>query len=318
MTKISPNSLVIIKPREVDQEINLIRGEVYFRKAKIQTPAAILNPQKDGLYKAVVGDDKSTSIEVFEGKVDVEDTEGRGKIVLSKGFSSKIELGKLPMKPFEITLPDAGQIKAIKKEITLPPNFQISVADIETVGVFNPENVNFVKEVKKRGKIRKKISFVEIALDEYFSQVIMKLKPDDVQAKIKKLADGKYYYRMEYAGGLSKKYSPVKGFELNRAAREMNVIILYPPANLKIDNEFIEVRGSASRDIAKLSIDTTMVDLGEDGSFSQIIYLPMGPHEMEIFFQDRLGNTKRIMRRVIRVERPAGFWQKIFGGSPRQ
>jgi len=318
VTKISPNSLVIIKPRERDQEINLIRGEVYFKKAKIQTPSAILNPQKEGLYKAVVADDKSTSIEVFEGQVDVENVQGKGKIVLKKGFSSKIKLGKLPMKPFEITLPEPGQIKALKKEITLPPDFQISVADIETVGVFNPENVNFVKEVKKRGKIRRKISFVEIALDEYFSQIILKLKPLDVQSKIKKLADGKYYYRMEYAGGASKKFSPVKGFELNRKAREMNVIILYPPANLKIDDEFIEVRGSASRDIAKLSIDTTAVDLGEDGSFRQIVYLPMGPHEMEIFFQDKLGNTKRVKRRVVRVEPTAGWLQKIFGGAQRK
>jgi len=96
----------------------------------------------------------------------------------------------------------------------------------------------------------------------------------------------------------------------------MNVIILYPPANLKVDDEFIEVRGSASRDIAKLSIDTTAVDLGEDGSFRQIIYLPMGPHEMEIFFQDGRGNTKRVMRRVIRVKRKLGFLEKIFGGAP--
>ena len=315
VTKISPNSLVIIKPREKDQEINLIRGEVYFKKAKIQTPSAILKPQKEGLYKAVVADDKSTSIEVFEGKVDVEDVDGKGKIVLEKGFSSRIQLGKLPMKPVEIVLPDAEQIMALKKDITLPPDFQISVADIETVGVFNPENVNFVKEVRKRGKIRRKIGFVEIALDEYFSQIILKLKPDEVQGKIQKLADGKYYYRMEYAGGASKKFSPVKGFELNRKAREMNIIILYPPANLKVEDEFIEVRGSASRDIAQLSIDTTVVDLGDDGSFRQIVYLPMGPHEMEIFFQDKLGNTKRVKRRVIRVKATASWLQKIFGGS---
>ncbi|MCD6311114.1 MAG: FecR domain-containing protein, partial [Elusimicrobia bacterium] len=113
VTKISPNSLVIIKPRELDQEINLIRGEVYFKKAKIQTPSAILNPRKDGLYKAVVDKDKSTRVEVFEGQVDVEDMEGKGKIVLKKGFSSKIELGKLPMKPIEITLPEPGEIMAM-------------------------------------------------------------------------------------------------------------------------------------------------------------------------------------------------------------
>ncbi|MEA2081628.1 MAG: hypothetical protein U9O97_02675, partial [Elusimicrobiota bacterium] len=175
--------------------------------------------------------------------------------------------------------------------------------------------VNFVNEVKKRDKIRRKINFVEISLDEYCSQIIMRLKPLDVQKKIKKLADGKYYYRMEYAGSSSKKYSPVKGFELNRQAREMNVIILYPPANLKIDAEFIEVRGSASMDISKLSIDTTFVDIGDDGSFSQIVYLPMGPHEVEIFFQDRLGNTKRLRRRVIRVNSDPGFWEKLFGGT---
>ncbi|MBU3955827.1 hypothetical protein KJ633_05135, partial [bacterium] len=205
-------------------------------------------------------------------------------------------------------------ITALKGEITLPPNFQLSVADIETVGVFNPDNVDFVNEVKKRGKIRKEISAVEIALDEYCSQVIMKLKPDKVQEAIKKLADGKYYYRLEY-GSDAQKYSPVKGFELNRAAREMNVIILYPPSDLKVDDEFIEVRGSASRDISKLSIDTTMVDLGDDGSFRQIVYLPMGHHEMEIFFQDKLGNTKRITKRVVRVKAAPGFWQKIFGAG---
>ncbi|MBU2528860.1 FecR domain-containing protein [bacterium] len=315
VTRVSPNSLVIIKPRELDQEVTLLRGEVFFKKTKVQTPSAVLTPQKEGLYRAVVADDKSTNIEVFEGKVDVASLDGKGKIELGKGFSSNIKFGDLPMAPAEITLPDAERLKALKDDITLPADFQISVADIATVGVFNPDADNFIQEVTKRDKIRNKISSVEIALDEYFSQIILKLKPLDVQKEISKLADGKYYYRVEYAGGDSARYSKVKGFELNRAAREMSVIILYPPANLKIDDEFIEVRGSASRDISKLSIDTALVDLGDDGSFSQIVYLPLGPHEMEIVFQDRLGNTRKMLRRVVRVKKQPGFWQKIFGGS---
>ncbi|MEA2082179.1 MAG: FecR domain-containing protein, partial [Elusimicrobiota bacterium] len=204
VTKISPNSLVVIKPRKTDQEIELIKGEVFFKKTKIQTPSAILNPQKSGLYKAVVDEDKGTRIDVFSGRVDVEDIDGKGKVSMGEGFSSKVKFGELPMEPVKIDLPDPGELKAMKSEITLPPDFQISVADIETVGVFNPEDVNFVNEVKKRGKIRRKINFVEIALDEYCSQIIMRLKPLDVQKKIKKLADGKYYYRMEYAGSSSK------------------------------------------------------------------------------------------------------------------
>jgi len=317
VTRVSPNSLVVIKPRELNQEVNLLRGEVFFRKAKIQTPSAVLTPQEEGLYRAVVGEDKSTDIEVFEGKVDVVSPDGKGKVELDKGFSSKIQMGKLPLMPEAIIMPDAGRLKALRDDITLPADFQISVADIETVGVFNPEADDFVQEVTKRDRIRKKINAVEIALDEYFSQIILKLKPLDVQKTISKLADGKYYYRVEYAGGDGAGYSKVKGFELNREAREMSVIILYPPASLKIDDEFIEVRGSASRDISKLVIDTVQVDLCDDGSFAQIVYLPMGPHEMEIVFRDRLGNTKKMTRRVVRVPGKPGFWQKILGGHQK-
>jgi len=136
-----------------------------------------------------------------------------------------------------------------------------------------------------------------------------------IQSKLRKLIDGRYYCRIKYAAvsGEKEKYSAVKSFEVNRARQEMDLIILYPPEDIKIYDEFIEVRGSGSGDIKKITIDETRVELKEDGSFSQIIYLPRGSHEIEILVQDKFGNTKIYTRRVRRAEKKKGFLRKIFG-----
>ncbi|PIU18550.1 MAG: hypothetical protein COT16_01815 [Elusimicrobia bacterium CG08_land_8_20_14_0_20_44_26] len=313
VTKISPNTLAIIKPREIDQEVELIKGEIHFRKAKVQTPSSVITPSEDGLYRANVLDDKTTEVEVYEGNVGVSDLKGMKTIELKKGFGSKIAFGKMPLPPEKIKMPDMGELETFKNDLTLPATFHLQSLKVQEIGVFKPDEMDFEKEVSKRAPSRKKIKQVEIALDEYFSQVVLKAPPEEIQKKIAKLVDGKYYYRIENEGHRGGEYSDVKSFVLDRKNREMNIIILYPPANLRVKDEFVEVRGSSSRDIAKLCIETVDVELGKDGSFSQIIYLPMGPHDVEILFYDKIGNAKRETRRVVRVEKEKGFWGKLFG-----
>jgi len=311
VTKISPNTLAVIKPRELEQEVGLIRGEIYFSKTKILTDSAVIEPKSDGLFKAKVYKDKSAEIEVYDGKVDVI---GAGKkIELKKGFSSKIELGKTPLKPRKFKMPSVDEIARMKNEITLPATFQFKAGKIQNLGVFKPEEVNLEKEIKASARKRKKIERVEIALDEYFSQIVLEGYPRAIQLKLKKLLDGKYYYRIKYAGKKGG-YSGVKGFEINRTRKEMDVIILYPPENVKVYDEFIEVRGSASGEIDRITIDATRAELKEDGSFAQIIYLPKGDHEIEILARDKFGNTKRYTRKVKRVTESKSFFKKMFGG----
>jgi len=122
VTKISPNTLAIIRPKELEQEVDLVRGEIYFNKTKILTGSAVIEPKSDGLFKAKVYKDKSTEVEVYEGRVDVI-AEGK-RIKLKKGFGSKIKLGKAPLRPRKIKMPLPGEIKRMKNEITLPATFQ--------------------------------------------------------------------------------------------------------------------------------------------------------------------------------------------------
>ncbi|MFH1957414.1 MAG: LysM peptidoglycan-binding domain-containing protein [bacterium] len=311
VTRISPDTLAVIKPREMEQEVGLIRGEIYFSKTKILTDSAVIEPKSDGLFKAKVYKDKSAEIEVYAGKVDVV---GAGKrIELTKGFGSKIELGKAPLNPRKIEMPSGDEIARMKKEITLPATFQFKAGDIQNLGVFKPEEVDLEKEIKKAVRTKKKIECIEISLDEYFSQIILEGFPHAIQSKLKKLLDGKYYYRVKYAGQKGG-YSDVQSFEINRTRREIEVIILYPPEDVNVYDEFIEVRGSASGAIDRITIDATNAELKEDGTFAQIIYLPKGNHEIEILARDKFGNTRRYTRRVKRVTEPKGFFRKIFGG----
>ncbi|MFH1353165.1 MAG: LysM peptidoglycan-binding domain-containing protein [bacterium] len=311
VTKISPNTLAVIKPREMEQEVGLIRGEIYFSKTKILTDSAVIEPKSDGLFKAKVYNDKSAEIEVYDGKVDVV---GAGKrIELTKGFGSKIELGKVPLNPRKIKMPSVDEIARMKKEITLPATFQFKAGNIQNLGVFKPEEVDLEKEIKASGKTIKKIECIEISLDEYFSQIVLEGSPHSIQSKLIKLLDGKYYYRIKYAGQKGG-YSAIQSFEINRARKGIEVIILYPPEDVNVYDEFIEVRGSSSGDLDRITIDATSAELKEDGTFSQIIYLPRGSHEIEILARDKFGNTRRYTRRVKRVSEPKGFFRKIFGG----
>jgi len=118
VTKISPNTLAIIRPKELEQEVDLIRGEIYFNKTRILINKGVIEPKSDGLFKAKVYKDKSADVEVYEGRVDV--IAAGKRIKLKKGFGSKIKLGKAPLRPRKIKMPLPGEIKRMKNEITLP------------------------------------------------------------------------------------------------------------------------------------------------------------------------------------------------------
>ncbi len=312
ITKISPNTLAIIRPREFKQEVNLIKGEIYATKTKILTNSAVIEPKKESLFRAKVGKNKTTEVDVYAGKVNV--TGAGKKIELSKGFGSKIVLGKAPVPPSKIKLPDIKQIVKLKGDLTLPTSFQVNAISVKKLGSFKPGEVKLSKdaEMEKKRK-KKKIEEIEISLDEYFSQIILRGKPADIEKKVKKLVDGKYFYRFKYLGG-KKEYSEVRSFEINRQKSNLNVVVLYPPNGITVYDEFVEVKGSVSKDVAKLYIDSTDVEIAEDGTFSQLIYLPMGPHEIEIIATDRIGNRKILTRKVVRKEREKGFFQRLFGG----
>ncbi|MCD6413192.1 MAG: FecR domain-containing protein [Elusimicrobia bacterium] len=314
ITKISPNALAIIRPREFKQEVNLIKGEIYATKTKILTNSAVIEPKENSLFKAKVGDDKTTEVEVYDGKIDV--TGAGKKIELSKGFGSKIELGKIPMSPSKVKLPDIKEMVKLKGDLTLPASFQMNAIDIKKMGTFQPGEIKLSEDAKKEKKRkRKEIGKVEISLDEYFSQIILSGKPADIEKKVKKLVDGRYFYRFKYRTGKGKsRYSEVRSFEINRQKNSLNVVVLYPPDGVAVYDEFVEVKGSVSKNIAKLYIDSTDTEIAEDGTFSQLIYLPMGPHEIEIIASDRIGNRRILTRKVVRKARKKGFFHRLFGG----
>ncbi|MCD6423481.1 MAG: FecR domain-containing protein [Elusimicrobia bacterium] len=312
--KISPNSLVVIRPKEIDHEVNLIKGEIYARKARVLTKSATIEPKGESIFKAKVDKGKTTEVEVYGGSVDVV-AQGK-KIEVAKGFASKIELGKIPLPPREIKLPSPQELQKLKMDLTIPTTFNIPKIKIEDLGRLKPQEINIEKELETARKKRRKIIGVEIALDEYFAQIVLSGRIDEIKPAIGNLVDGRYYYRIKYLEPLTKKmsYSPVKSFLIDRKHEDVEVTIIYPPEGAVIYDEFVEVKGSVSGDVESITVDSVNVDIFKDGSFSRIIYLPMGPHDIEIVSRDKLGNTKRFTRRVVRKQKKRTFWEKIFGG----
>jgi len=312
--KISPNSLVVIRPKEIDHEVNLIKGEIYARKARVLTKSATIEPKGESIFKARVDKGKDTEVEVYGGSVDIV-AQGK-KIEVTKGFASKIELGKIPLPPQEIKLPPLKELEKLKMDLTVPTTFNIPKVKIEDLGRLKPQEINIEREFETARKKRRKIIGVEIALDEYFAQIVLSGRINEIKPAIGNLVDGRYYYRIKYLNPLTKKtsYSPVKSFLIDRKHEEVGVTIIYPPEGAVVYDEFVEVKGSVSGDVESITVDSVSVDILKDGSFTRIIYLPLGPHDIEIIARDKMGNTKRFIRRVIRKQKKRSFWEKIFGG----
>jgi len=315
--KIGENSLVILRPEELKQEVRLLKGRVLASKARVLTESSIIEPEKQGntLFEAKIKEDRSTEVNVWKGAVDV-NAKGE-KMRLEQGFATKIELDSTPIKPWKLPEFSPQKIKEIENELTLPSTFNMKVPEVSSIGSFKPEQVNWEKMKKmirsqKKGKVTDyKIQF---AVERTFSDIIYEGNIKEARDRIKKFPDGIYYWRIApvYKSGEVGSYSEIHSFTIDRRPPKINIIS--PRPNEKIKDEFIEVKGIVPEGL-KVEVDGVEVIVDRNGNFRRIIFVPYGRHLIKIKVTDREGKEFYYTREVERIkEKKKGFFKKLFGG----
>ncbi|HLD28754.1 MAG TPA: FecR family protein, partial [bacterium] len=252
--KISENSLVILRPEELTQEVQLLRGKVLASKARVLTDAAVIEPRdtlEAPLFEAKIRDDKTTEVNVWKGEVNVKG--GGEELVLEAGFATEIKLEAPPLTPWK--LPQLPEQKIEEMTLDLKPLSvtEMALPRLESAGSFQPDAVDWEKmegsldapaASPAQKKIGKVVNYrVQIAIDRTFSDIILDGAVSEAKERVRNYPDGRYYWRMAGAdaeGNLGN-YSAVKTFLLDRRPPAFDVI--YPSQDEKISEEFLEVRG---------------------------------------------------------------------------
>ncbi len=129
--QINENSLVVLKPEKIIQEVQLMQGAVRASKAKVIMPGGtVVHPQgKNSEYQAKVRDDESEVVFVYKGEVNVT---AQGKTVhVKQGFGTHVPksappLEPTPLKDFSDFNPaDMPSASAVQKAATTSAGHQI-------------------------------------------------------------------------------------------------------------------------------------------------------------------------------------------------
>jgi len=319
--KISENSLVILRPEELTQEVQLLKGKVLASKARVLTDAAVIEPKQDAtLFEAKIRDDKTTEVNVWKGEVNVKG--GGEELVIGAGFATEVKLETPPLTPWKLPVLSEEKIEEMTLDLKPLSVQEMAQPQLESVGSFKPDAVDWEKmqgtleapsasPQKKIGKVT--IYRVQIAIDRTFSDIIFDGEVAEAKIRVKSYPDGRYYWRMagvDAAGNIGN-YSSVKTFLLDRRPPAFDVI--YPPADEKISEEFVEVRGKTEFG-CKAFVDGIEVIVDREGFFRRIIYIPLGKYVINIRVIDKNGKEFTVSRTVERTQKEKkGFLKGIFG-----
>lgn len=108
---IDQNSLVVLRPEYVQEEAELLIGDIRARRTRVVTPSAVIEPKvlptmENTDYRVKVKEDKTTLVAVYKGAAEV--TAQNKTVTLTAGFGTEIKYLSPPSEP--IPLPDIPEI----------------------------------------------------------------------------------------------------------------------------------------------------------------------------------------------------------------
>ncbi|RLD16384.1 MAG: hypothetical protein DRI22_01300, partial [Caldiserica bacterium] len=299
--RIGENSLIILRPEEIRQEIKLLKGEILASKARVLTESAIIEPEKKGktIFEARIKEDRATEVNVWKGEIDVK--AGGRTLRIKEGFATRIELDAPPLKPWKLPEISKEKLKEIEMELTLPPTTQLKIQKVESIGRFKPEEIDWqsIRKKVERRKNKKIVDYrVKISVNKTFTNIILDDNIQVVKKKLKNFPDGIYYVRIApiYNDGEIGKYSKIQSFTIDR--RPPKVVILKPKQGEKIEEEFISVKGKVFDKDIRVEVDGVEVIVDKDGNFQRIIFVPEGRHLIKIKIIDRNGKEFYFTREI--------------------
>jgi len=197
------NSMVVVKPPEIKEDLKLISGQIKTVDTTIVTVSAKVVPKvKNTEYAAKINEDLSTRVEVYKGEAEVE---GKGKkVIVKEGYSTEVRLNSQPLVPTKI--PDfVAKIGDIKINYEIDNN----ILKFKSVPI-NPAKVDTNKKIKEsetknyevKIDLSKAVSGyrIQVAKDKDFKNIVFDRRFDVFKNLNLKdyISPGNYYFRVSY------------------------------------------------------------------------------------------------------------------------
>lgn len=315
LLSLEPNSMAVIKPADLDGDIELRSGTVFAGRARVVTANARVTPKtQDTRYSASIEQDLSTRVEVYKGLASV-DAQG-SRVDVAAGMETRVIAGLAPEVPKPLRdLPELemrAQEFASAAEVGggAAPNPRMKApiveaeadastlrADIETLRVGVPI-LGFHIQASQEREFRQVLFDRKYDADERFS-------PADAG-----LAPGAYWWRLAIIDllGTEGRYSEPRYYTVGIRRAERKILdlgrelrLVSPREGAVVAADDIQVVGVLQDDRLHLEVNGRPVRIDADGNFLVTLPLVRGPNEVVVVISDGKGNETRVSRRVTRL-----------------
>ncbi|MFB0526992.1 MAG: FecR domain-containing protein [bacterium] len=309
--RLSENSLIILKPEEKEETVELLSGELRASEAKVLTASAVVEPQISPAlakpdFKTKIKKDKTTLVSVYKGKVDLI-AQGE-RVTIPEGFMSQAKLDYAPEKP--IALPPPPDLSRAKEELAKKPGApELGEEEMLEEEINLEETLIGLDFSEKKRTLGIKYIHLQVASDPKFMDVIEDKRLESIeQYQRSRLPDGEYFWRVSYVyeDEFESEYSPVRSFMVVTTPPGLEVSS--PEEGEKIPDEFIKVKGRTDEGCT-VRVNDKRVYVDGEGNFFTVVYLTLGKNTITVQSEDKKGNVAIVKRKVEAVTpKKRGFW----------
>lgn len=316
LLNLEQNSMAVIKPADLEGDVELRSGSVFAGRARVVTSNARVTPRTaDTRYSATVGPDLTTRVEVFAGRAAV-DAQG-SRVEVPAGMETRVAPGLAPELPRPLA--DAPALEARAQEFA-------SAATVGGGAAPNPraEARVPVPEADAETTLRQDIDSLRVGLpilgyhvqasaDREFRRIAFDRRYEAEErwsANDTGLAPGAYWWRIAVIDllGTEGRYGEPKyytvGVRRSAPGGEVDlarsVLLAAPPEGKEISGDKVQVAGTLRDDGLRVEVAGQPARTDADGNFSASVPLRPGVNEILIEVSDGRGNSTRISRRVTR------------------
>ncbi|MFN0117033.1 MAG: LysM peptidoglycan-binding domain-containing protein [Elusimicrobiota bacterium] len=303
--QINENSLVVLKPEKILQEVQLLQGDVRASKAKVIMPSGMVVKPKstNSDFQARVRSDETEVVYVYKGKVDVT---AQGKtITVPEGFGTEVPKSSPPQTPVPLARIKDFHPEMMKSSNISPPEIKQNNGTI----VISPPTQKENKKETETGKSKSILAQgllsnykFQISSDEKFEKVLMeKMSPTGEALDIKKqnIPDGEYYLRVAFVDALGIMGAYSVPSKINKDSQAPKLTLETPSDGQKFSGleSFCDVYGTVEGAVA-IEANGKIIFIGPNGKFSQSVSLSEGINNIKIVAKDSAGNLTTIVRKV--------------------
>ncbi|MFB0527287.1 MAG: FecR domain-containing protein [bacterium] len=309
--RLSENSLIILKPEEKEETVELLSGELRASEAKVLTASAVVEPQISPAlakpdFKTKIKKDKTTLVSVYKGKVDLI-AQGE-RVTIPEGFMSQAKLDYAPEKP--IALPPPPDLSEAKEELAKKPGApELAEEKVLEEKINLEETLTGLDFSEKKRRLGIKYLHLQVASDPKFMDVIEDKRLESIEKyQRSRLPDGEYFWRISYVyeDEFESEYSPVRSFTVVTIPPGLEVSS--PREGEEIPDEFIKVKGRTDEGCT-VRVNDKRVYVNKEGDFFEVVYLALGKNIITVQSEDKKGNVAIVKRKVEVVPpKKRGFW----------